>query len=255
MKVAVAPELVRQYVLRLADDLMINSQRLAEYITRGPELEEELAIANIALDNLGAAHQLYDYAASLDEKDSTADQLAFLRTEREYTNCLLVEQPHEDFADVVVRQFFLDAWHCELWPALINSTDDLIAAVAAKASKEARYHLRHSSTWVIRLGDGTTESHERTQRAINALWRFTGELVAVDDLDAELAKAGVGADSSVLAGGWRRRVDETLSEATLSVPDDPFSAIGGRTGRHTEYLGHLLAEMQFMQRAYPGMEW
>ncbi len=243
------------YVLRLADDLLINAQRLSEFITRGPELEEELAIVNTALDNLGVAQQLYEYVSEIEGGARTADEIAFLRSEREFTNCLLVEQPHADFADVMGRQFFLDAWHCELWPALESSGDATLAAVAAKAAKEARYHFRHSAGWVIRLGDGTPESAARMQRAVNTLWKFTGELTTADELDQRAAAQGSGVDPSDLRAPWQERVGEMLDEARLTVPDDPYQATGGRSGRHTEHLGHLLAEMQFMQRAYPGMEW
>jgi len=243
------------YVLRLADDLLINSQRLAEFVTNGPELEEELAIANVSLDNLGVAHALYDYAAELGGVEQTADDLAFLRDEREFLNCLLVEQPHRDFADVMVRQFLLDAWHLVLWPALSSSADERLAAVAAKAAKEARYHFRHSASWIIRLGDGTEESRRRAQRAVHGLWRFAGELLLADQVDFDVATAGVGVSPQELSEAWRREVLSVLDEATLVVPEDPFVAEGGRQGRHTEHLGHLLAEMQYMQRAYPGMQW
>jgi len=244
-----------KYTLRLADDLLINAERLAEYMTNAPELEEELAIANTSLDNLGVAQQLYEYAATVEGDVRSADDLAFLRSEREFTNALLVEQPHADFADVMVRQLFLDAWHCELWPALTKSTDGTLAAIAAKAEKEARYHLRHSSGWIVRLGDGTEESHRRVQRALESLWRFTGELTIPDEVDVASAASGFGVDSASLSAGWHRRIAEVLREATLTAPSDPYQATGGRRGRHTEHLGHLLAEMQFMQRAYPGMEW
>lgn len=255
MTVELAQHVLQTYVLRLADDLLINSQRLAEYITHGPELEEELAVANVSLDNLGVAHALYDYAAELAGEGVTADDLAFLRDEREFVNCLLVEQPHRDFADVMVRQLFVDAWHLMLWPALESSSDDRLAAVAAKASKEARYHFRHSSSWVIRLGDGTIESNRRAQRAVDGLWRFAGELIIADDLDIAAEEAGVAVSPARLAAGWRREVESVLHEATLVVPEDPFVATGGRMGRHTEHLGHLLAEMQYMQRAYRGLQW
>ena len=256
MTVDLAADVRRTYVLRLADDLLINSQRLAEFVTNGPELEEELAIANVSLYNLGVAHALYDYAAELGDDGPTADDLAFLRDERAFVNCLLVEQPHRDFADVMVRQLFLDAWHLVLWPALeSSSTDQRIAAVAAKAAKEARYHFRHSSSWVIRLGDGTPESRRRAQRAVDGLWRFAGELLQTDGLEKSAAAAGVGVSPEDLAEAWRHEVQTVLDDATLRVPDDPFVAAGGRHGRHTEHLGHLLAEMQYMQRAYPGMQW
>lgn len=252
---ATTSDVLSAYLLRMADDLLVNAQRLSEYMTNGPELEEELAIANTALDNLGVAQQLYEYAASVGGGERTVDDLAFLRSEREFTNCLLVEQPHRDFADVMARQFFLDAWHCELWPALEASADEMLAAIAAKASKEARYHFRHSSGWVVRLGDGTAESHQRIQRAVDGLWRFTSELAKGDAVDDTAAAAGFGVDMAALEDSWRRRVAEMLDEATLTTPEDPYQATGGREGKHTEHLGHLLAEMQFMQRAYPGMEW
>jgi ring-1,2-phenylacetyl-CoA epoxidase subunit PaaC len=252
---AAAGGVLPTYALRLADDLLINAQRLGEFMTRGPELEEELAIANIALDNLGVAQQLYEYVSDLEDGARSADDIAFLRAEREFTNCLLVEQPHDDFADVMARQFFLDGWHCELWPALQSSLDDTLAAVAARAAKEARYHFRHSAGWVIRLGDGTEESAARMQRAVDTLWKFTGELTAGDEVDRAAAAEGSGVDPAELQMAWQQRVGEMLDEANLNVPVDPYQATGGRHGRHTEHLGHLLAEMQFMQRAYPGMEW
>ena len=243
------------YTLRLADDLLINAQRLSEYITHAPELEEELAVANTALDNLGVAQQLFEYAAATADDGRSADDLAFLRSEREFSNALLVEQPHRDFADVMVRQFLLDAFHGELWPALAKSNDATLAAIAAKADKEARYHVRHSAHWIVRLGDGTAESSSRAQRALDSMWRFSGELVTPDAVDEAAAAAGLGPDLTDLAAGWDRSVRAVIAEATLDVPTDPFQASGGRTGNHTEHLGHLLAEMQYMQRAYPGMKW
>ena len=249
-----ATEVRAAYALRLADDLLINAQRLSEFITRGPELEEELAIANTALDNLGVAQQLYEYVSEMEGGARSTDEIAFLRSERQFTNCLLVEQPHSDFADVMGRQFFLDAWHCELWPALESSSDITLGAVAARAAREARYHFRHSAGWVIRLGDGTVESAARMQRAVNTLWKFTGELTTADEIDATIA-GEIGTEPAELRAAWQRRVGEMLDEANLTVPDDPYQATGGRLGKHTEHLGHLLAEMQFMQRAYPGMEW
>jgi len=242
------------YALRLADDNMINAQRLSEYITHAPELEEELAIANIALDILGVAQQLYGFAASLDGRGRSADDLAFLRNEREYTNCLLVEQPHHDFAEVMARQLFFDLFQTGLWPALAQSQDDTLAGVAAKAAKEARYHLRHSAAWVVRLGDGTEESARRMQAAVDALWRFTGELTEDDGLDLDaFASFGVAAPS--LRRAWLDGVSAVFLEAKLRTPQDPYQATGGRSGRHSEHLGHLLAEMQYMQRAFPAMEW
>ena len=241
------------YVLRHADDSLIVAQRLAEWISRAPELEEDLALANMALDHLGVAQALLAHAGG--GLDRTADELAFFRSEREYTNVLLVEQPNGDFGQTIARQFFLDAYHVRLWEALSGSNDEVLAGVAAKALKEARYHLRHTRGWLVRLGDGTAESHRRMQAGVDALWRYTGELFADDELDVRMAGAGVGVETSSLRASWDHEVAEAFAEATLERPEDPYQREGGRTGLHTEHLGHLLSEMQWMQRAYPGLEW
>jgi ring-1,2-phenylacetyl-CoA epoxidase subunit PaaC len=242
-----------RYVLRHGDDNLILAQRLAEYISAAPELEEDLAVANIALDHLGVAQHLLAYAATGDGR--SADDLAFTRSEREYTNLLLVEQPNRDFGHIMVRQFLFDAYQLGLWEALSGSSDPTLAGIAAKAVKEATYHIRHSSGWVIRLGDGTDESHTRLQRAIDALWRFTAELFAADDLDIVMSETGIGVDPAELRPLWDTRVNAILAQATLNRGDDPYQRTGGRSGYHTEHLGHLLGEMQWMQRAYPGLEW
>jgi len=244
-----------EYVIRHADDNLILAQRLSEYVAHAPELEEDLAIANIALDHLGVATHLLNYAAALIGDDRTGDDLAFLRNEREFTNLLLVEQPNGDFAHIIVRQFLFDAYQHALWPMLSRSTDSTVAGIAGKAAKEAAYHVRHSRGWLIRLGDGTRESHTRTQPAVDDLWRFVDELFAGDDLDTEMATAGIGAAPAQLRAAWDTTVDSVLSEATLSRGAEESVRLGGRTGFHTEHLGHLLAEMQWMQRAYPGLEW
>jgi ring-1,2-phenylacetyl-CoA epoxidase subunit PaaC len=243
------------YLVRLGDDNLILSQRLSEYISRAPELEEDLAVANIALDHLGVAQHLLAYAGRCEGEARDEDALAFFRTEREYSNLLLVEQPNGDFGRIMARQLFFDAYQIGLWDALAHSTDETLAGIAAKAGKEARYHFRHSSGWVVRLGDGTDESSRRMQDAVDALWRFTGEAFESDDLDRELAAAGLGVDPASLRSGWDHRIDTVLGEARLSRPDDPYQATGGRLGMHTESLGHLLTEMQWMQRTYPGLEW
>lgn len=243
------------YLLRLADDNMVIGQRLGEYLSRAPELEEDLAIGNLALDHIGVAQHLYEYVADVEGKDRSADDLAMLRTEREYTNCLLVEQPNGDFAHVMARQFLFDAYQLLLWGALAPSRNERLAGIAAKAEKEARYHLRHSSGWVVRLGDGNAESHHRMQDGIDAMWRFTGELFEVDGLEIDLSTDGVAADASKLQDAWQATIDQVLNEATLRQPEDPYQASGGRTGMHSEHLGHMLAEMQWMQRSYPGLEW
>jgi ring-1,2-phenylacetyl-CoA epoxidase subunit PaaC len=244
-----------RYLLRHADDNLVLSQRLSEYISYAPELEEDLAVANIALDHLGVAMHLLEYAAAVGGNGQSADDLAYLRSERDFTNLLLVEQPNDDFAHIMTRQFFFDAYQLGLWEALSNSNDETLAGIAAKASKEATYHLRHSSSWMVRLGDGTSESHARTQAAIDALWRYVGELFESDALDETISTAGLGVDPSSLQAAWEERVDATLSEATLSRCDDDYQRNGGRSGFHTESLGHLLSEMQWMQRAYPGVQW
>lgn len=239
-----------EFLVRLADDNLILAQRLGEYISRAPDLEEDLAVANVALDHIGVAQHLYTYAAEVEGRGRTEDDFAFLRTEREFTNALLLEQPHADFAELIARQFFFDAYQVELWTALAACGDERLAGIAAKALKEARYHLRHTSSWVIRLGDGTDESHRRMQKAIDTLWHFTGELFEPSDDDA-----GMGIDPAQLRVGWDTTVEGVLAESTLRRPDDPYQASGGRSGVHTEHLGHLLAEMQWLQRTFPGLEW
>lgn len=245
---------LHHYLLRHADDNLVLSQRLSEYISYAPELEEDLAVANIALDHLGVAMHLLEYAAA-SGNGKTADELAFLRSEREFVNLLLVEQPNEDFAHIVTRQFLFDAYQSVLWPALTKSSNATLAGIAAKAAKEAAYHLRHSRGWMIRLGDGTAESHARTQTAIDALWRYVGEMFETDELDAEMVAGGVGVETTTLRGEWDIVVAATLEEATLAKSEDDYQRRGGRDGFHTEHLGHLLGEMQWMQRSYPGQQW
>jgi ring-1,2-phenylacetyl-CoA epoxidase subunit PaaC len=243
------------YLVRHADDNVVLGQRLAEYISYAPDLEEDLAVGNFALDHIGVANHLFTYAAEIEGGDRDADGFAMLRSEREYTNLLLVEQPHEDFAGLIVRQFFFDAYQVVLWEALATSKDQTIAGIAQRAAKEATYHLRHSSAWVIRLGDGTAESHERMQAAVDRLWKFTAEMFETDDVDAEMAAVGIGVNPSTLSVIWLEIPDRVFEEATLTRPADPFQTSGGRTGMHTEYLGKLLAEMQWMQRSHPGLSW
>ena len=247
--------LLFRYVLYHADDNLILAQRLAEWISRAHDLEEDIALANIALDLLGRARMLLEYAAQLEGKDRTEDDLAMFRSERQYTNLLLVEQPNGDFAHTMVRQLFFDAYQLSLWEGLIQSTDSTLAAIAGKAIKETRYHLRHSSGWVVRLGAGTSESHRRTQSAVDALWRFAPELFEPDEASDWLIEAEISVCPSRLQPNWDERVRRTLSAARLRLPTDRFSRSGGRSGFHTEHLGYLLAEMQWMQRSYPGMQW
>ena len=224
-----------------ADDNMVLAQRLGEWISRAPELEEDIALGNIALDHLGVARALYIYAGEVEGKDRDEDDLAMFRSEREYTNLLLVEQPNGDFAQTMVRQLFFDAYQLELWSDLAGSEDETLAGIAGRARKEAAYHLRHSSAWVVRLGGGTEESYRRAQEAVNALWRYTAEMFE--------------GDNEVHRPTWESTVTRVLGEADLAIPDDPYQRAGGRRGFHGEQLGFLLAEMQWMQRSYPGLKW
>ena len=244
-----------EYLLRLADDHLILGQRLGEWTGKAPTLEEDLALANIALDLIGQARALYTYAAEVEGKGRDEDQLAFLRYEREYRNVLIAEQPNGDFACTIVRQFFVAAFMKPFWEALQNSSDATLAAIAAKAFKEVSYHLRHTAEWVIRLGDGTEESNGRMVDALDDMAIYTGELFEMDAVATAMAEQGVGIDAAALADEWHRTVDTVLAEATLQMPEVPHMQTGGRKGVHTEHLGHMLSELQYMQRTYLGMTW
>lgn len=243
------------YTLRLGDDLLILSHRLSEWCGHGPVLEEDIALANRALDHIGEARNLYDYAVKLEGKGRTEDDLAFLRAERQFVNTKLVEQPNGDYAHTIVRSFLFDAYHLPLAEALTKSSDTQIAAIAAKAVKEAQYHLKHSSDWLIRFGDGTDESHRRAQDALDALWTYTGDLFVQDGIHQEMVMAGVAPDLNTIKASFDATVDRVLAEATLKRPTDGYMMTGGRQGKHSEHLGFLLAEMQYLQRAYPGAQW
>lgn len=250
---AVSP--LYDYTLRLADNALILGHRLSEWIGHAPVLEEELALGNIALDLIGEARALYAYAGSVEGKGRDEDALAYLRDAREFRNVLLVEQPNGDFAATIVRQALYAAFVYPLWRALAASKDKTLAAIAAKAEKEAAYHLRHSAEWIIRLGDGTTESHRRAQAALDQLWPYTGELFEVDPIEESLIANGVAVDPRTLQSEWNHTLDDCLAQATLDRPSNRWMQTGGRRGRHSEHLGHLLATMQFLQRAYPGATW
>ncbi|MEZ4738184.1 MAG: 1,2-phenylacetyl-CoA epoxidase subunit PaaC [Flavobacteriales bacterium] len=243
------------YTLRRADDLLILSHRLGQWCGHGPILEEDIALTNRALDHLGEARNLLTYAGSIEGKGRTEDDLAYLRMEREFTNAKLFEQPNGDYAHTIVRSFLFDAFHLPLMQEMQNSKDEQLAAIAGKSVKEATYHLRHSSDWLIRFGDGTPESHDRAQKALNDLWTYTGELFETDPIDQELVKSGIAPDVSSIRSHWSKTVDHVLNEATLKRPADGFMATGGRKGLHSEHLGFILAEMQHVTRAYPGAEW
>lgn len=244
-----------EYILRLSDDSLILGQRLGEWCGHGPILEEDIAITNIALDLIGQAISLYDFAATLEGQGRNHDQLAYLRYENEYKNALLVEQPNGDFAMTIVRQFFFDAFRLPLWEALMQSPIEQLSAIAAKSVKETRYHLKHSSEWVIRLGDGTQDSHQRAQDAIDHLWRYTNELFYENAHDHSLHAAGLVPKLEIIQAKWNQTVKDIIAEATLSVPAHNWKFEGGREGRHSEHMGYILSDLQYMQRAYPNMEW
>ncbi|MGP9811718.1 1,2-phenylacetyl-CoA epoxidase subunit PaaC [Rhodopseudomonas sp. NSM] len=243
------------YALRRADDALILGHRLSEWCGHAPMLEEDMALSNVALDLIGQARELYNYAGAVEGCGRGEDQLAYLREERDYQNLLLVEQPNGDFARTIARQFYYSAFADPYWRAMMGSRDATLAAIAAKSEKESAYHLRHTSEWMIRLGDGTDESHRRAQDAIDALWPFTGELFDADAGERSLIEAGVAIDPASLRDTWQATIAAVLGEATLTLPTGTWVQRGGRSGRHSEHLGHLLTELQYMQRTYPGQTW
>lgn len=253
---AVAPADVRfGYATFLGDTSLILAQRLGEWVGHAPALEEDLALANIALDLLGQARYLLSYAGELEGKGRSEDDLAFLRDPTDYTNLALVEQPNVDFGHTLVRQFLVDAWQLQLFERLQSSSEPRFAELAAKALKETRYHYRFSAGWMVRLGDGTEESHKRVQAGLDALWRFTGEMFAPGAADELAARAGIAPDPASLHAAWLANVEQVLREATLTKPVDVSYRWFGKRHQHSDHLSHLLAEMQFMQRAYPGAQW
>ncbi len=244
-----------EHVLRLGDDSLILGHRLSEWCGHGPILEEDIAMTNISLDLVGQATSLLGYAGELEGKGRDADALAFLRFDRDYKNVLLVEQPNGDFGMTMLRQFFFDAYRKPLFEKLQHSTDKHLAAIAEKSLKETKYHLKHSSEWVIRLGDGTEESNARIQDSLNTLWRYTNELFFTDEVDAELVEKGIVPSLQEIQNEWNATVTAVLTEATLTIPTNNWKQEGGRKGLHSEHLGYILAELQYMQRAYPNMQW
>jgi ring-1,2-phenylacetyl-CoA epoxidase subunit PaaC len=243
------------YTLRRADDALILGHRLSEWCGHAPMLEEDMALANMGLDLLGQARELYSYAARVEGKGNDEDTFAYLRDIRQYRNLLLVEQPNGDFARTMVRQFFYAVFADLYWRAMMKSGDATLAAIAAKSEKESAYHVRHSSEWMVRLGDGTAESHTRAQTGIDDLWAFTGEMFEADDSERALIDAGIAVDPATLSPPWLKTVPDIVSEATLALPKSGWMQQGGRSGRHSEHLGHLLSELQSMQRTFPGATW
>ena len=244
------------YLLRLGDSGLVLGQRLSEWVGKAPMLEEEMALANMALDLVGQSRMFLAYAAQVEGKGRTEDQLAMHRDVHEFANVLLVEQPNGDFAHSMLRQYFYASYAQRLFDTLQSSADTQLAGIAAKAVKEFRYHTRHAGLWMVRLGDGTEESRARMIQALQDLWPYTGEMFDMDALDRRMLEAGIGVDLHALRAGWREDLDRVLNEAGLPLPaDDAWMQSGGRAGRHSEHLGHLLATMQFLPRAYPDAGW
>lgn len=245
-----------EYLLRLADDRLILGHRLSEWCGHAPILEEDIALSNIALDCIGQANFLYTAAAAEEGKGRTADAIVYFREAVEYKNLLLLEQSNGDFAQTIVRQFLYDAYGVLLYDALQSSSLMPLSGIAQKAVKELRYHFRHSSQWMLRLGGGTEESKERTQTALNGLWRFTDEMFIDDEIEHEIVKRNIGVLPSSLKDQWFDSVNSIISSSSLSIPAaGPMIMKGGRTGKHTEHLGHLLSEMQIVARSFPDIQW
>lgn len=248
-------EALFEYVLRIADNALILGHRVSEWCGHGPSLETDIGLTNIALDLVGHARVLLQYAAQVEGKGRSEDDLAFLRDIRDFKNVLLVEQPNGNFANTIARQFLFDTFNYHFFAALSNSKDEKLVAIAKKSIKELTYHYRYSAEWVIRLGDGTEESHEKMQEALDDIWDYAGELFVADEVDAKMLEEGIGVDLEDIRPLWEERVNAILKEATLTRPKDGWIQKGGKQGKHTEQMGLVLAEMQWMQRAYPGMEW
>lgn len=248
-------EITFQYLLHLGDNSLILGQRIAEWCGHGPILEQDIALTNISLDLFGESRNIYQYAAQLKGDNHTEDSLAFLRDVLEFKNVLLVEQPNVDWAYTICRQFFFDTFHFYLQQELIKSKDERIVEIANKAIKESAYHLKWSSEWMIRLGDGTEISHQKIQNAVNDLWEFTGELFIPSEIETLSHQLEIGADLNNIKQLWHEKVKAILEEATIQIPTNDFFQKGGKTGIHSEHLGFVLAEMQYLQRVHPGAEW
>ena len=245
-----------EYLLRQGDNALVLSQQLSKLCGKGPALEEDMALTNVALDLLGQTRMWYAYAGECEGAGRDEDQLAFLRDAHDMRNCLLLEQPNGNYADTMVRQFLFDSWHYFLMRALTTSSDARIAEIAEKSIKEVTYHLRRSGDLVVRLGDGTPESHAKTQAALDELWMYSGEMFIYDAIDEAMVAQGVAPAADGLRADFLAHVAEICAEATLAMPSaEAWMQRGGKQGRHSEHLGYVLAEMQFLQRAYPGAQW
>lgn len=248
-------EATYHYTIRLGDNALILGHRLSELCSRGPILEEDLALTNIALDMIGRAQALLKYAAELEGKGNTEDDIAYRRAEINYHNYLITEQPNGDFANVIARQLFISVYEYLFFSELENSKDEMLSAIAKKSTKEVKYHMQHAIDWTLRLGDGTAESHRRMQKGLNDLWMYTGELFEMDNIDTYLLHQHIAVDAVALKTKWQSEVERILTEATLSVPADTYMQTGSKKGIHTENLGHILSELQYLQRAYPDAKW
>jgi ring-1,2-phenylacetyl-CoA epoxidase subunit PaaC len=246
---------VVRYLLRRADDALVLGHRLSEWCGHAPMMEEDVALANIALDLIGQARLLYDYAGQAEAQGHDEDAFAYLREVNEYGNILLAEQPNGDFAQTILRLFLYSAFIDSYWRQLARSGDATLAAIGAKAEKESAYHLRHSGEWVVRLGDGTEESRKRAQRALDLLWPYTGEMFETGSEEHALVARGLVPDPQSFRASWQAHVSTILSRATLTQPATGWMQTGGRAGRHSEHLGHLLSELQYLQRSHPGVTW
>lgn len=248
-------EAQKKYYLQLADNALILSHRLSEYSSHGPFLEEDLANTNVALDLIGIAESILEQTAKIDGKGLTGDDLAYRRGEHEFYNCLLVEQPNTDFAFIMVRQFLTDAFHFYFYSELTKSKDKFLSAIAFKSLKEITYHLRRSSEWLIRLGDGTQLANDKTQHAVNTLWKYSNEFFTENEVDIEMKKSGIGVDLKEVKSLWNQKVNEIFFMAHLKIPENDFQLTGGKQGNHTEYMGYILTEMQFLPSKYPDAKW
>lgn len=252
--IAVDTSALFAFTCKVADDNLILAQQLGALISRLPELEEDIAVANISLDHLGQTRSLLGYAGTVEGRGRDEDDLAMGRDERDFRNAVLVERPNDDFAHVMARQLFVDAYQVPFYGALAGARDDTLGGIAAKAEKEARYHREHSSLWVVRLGDGTDESHARMQAAVDELWKYTGDLFEPTPGEHDLL-GSIDVDVTPVRDEFEATIDDVFGEAGVSRPDDDYQRLGGREGRHTEHLGHILAEMQWLHRSHPGVEW
>ena len=245
---------LEKYILRIADTSLFLGQRLSEWCSNGPTLEEDIALSNISLDLFGQANGLLEYVSKLNGVKS-ADEIAFKRNERQFYNLQICEQENGHFGDTIIRQFLCDSYFKLFYLSLADSKDETLSALAHKSLKEVEYHLRHSSNWVLRLGDGTKESNDKIQQSLNQIWKYTGEFFEMDELDNKMLEKNIGVDNNNLKSKWDIIINKTLNQAKLSRPEDGYMMSGSKKGLHTEFLGKLLAQMQYLPRAYPNAKW